>query len=100
MFLMQGTGLSEIQQAVCDRFVYIPQYGPGTASLNVTVAASIVLHRFAVWAGFCERNRCGAKFVVGEKPQRTTRRGRGLLAHLDAAFASPCGDNMQGESGD
>ena len=31
---------------MCDFFVYIPQYGGGTASLNVTVAASIVLHHF------------------------------------------------------
>lgn len=31
---------------ICDFFVYIPQYGGGTASLNVTVAASIVLHHF------------------------------------------------------
>ncbi|KAH0992405.1 hypothetical protein GBA52_003888 [Prunus armeniaca] len=31
---------------ICDFFVYIPQYGGGTASLNVTVAASIVLHQF------------------------------------------------------
>lgn len=77
--LIQGTGLSDVQRAVCDRYIYIPQYGPGTASLNVTVAASIVLHQFAVWAGFTERSRCGAKFVVGDKPQRTTRRGGGGL---------------------
>ncbi len=32
---------------ICDFFVYIPQYGAGTGSLNVTVAASIVLHHFA-----------------------------------------------------
>ena len=32
---------------MCDFFVYIPQYGGGTASLNVTVAASIVLQHFA-----------------------------------------------------
>lgn len=43
----QGTGLSEKEMEICDFFVYIPQSGPGTASLNVTVAASIVLHQFA-----------------------------------------------------
>lgn len=39
-------GLSEKECEICDFFVYIPQYGGGTASLNVTVAASIVLHHF------------------------------------------------------
>ena len=48
--LMQGSGMNSAQMAICDDFVYIPQYGGGTASLNVTVAASIVLQRFALWA--------------------------------------------------
>ena len=47
----EGQGLSPKQLALCDGFVYIPQYGAGTASLNVAVAASIVLHHYAVWAG-------------------------------------------------
>ena len=33
------------------------QYGVGTASLNVAVAASIILHHFAHWAGYPERQR-------------------------------------------
>lgn len=33
------------------------QYGAGTASLNVAVAASIILHHFANWAGYPERQR-------------------------------------------
>ena len=46
-----------------------PQYGAGTASLNVTVAASIVLQHFAVWAQLPrERPREGAKFDVGSSP--------------------------------
>lgn len=44
--LLQGSGLSAKEYEICDFFVYIPQYGCGTASLNVTVAASIVLHHF------------------------------------------------------
>ncbi|KAF2311026.1 hypothetical protein GH714_019206 [Hevea brasiliensis] len=44
----EGTGLSAKECEICDFFVYIPQYGCGTASLNVTVAASIVLHHFGV----------------------------------------------------
>jgi hypothetical protein len=74
----QGQGLSPKQMRLCDAFVYIPQHGPGTASLNVTVAASIVLHHFATWARLPERGRDGAKFVVGERPQRVHGRGEGV----------------------
>lgn len=42
----EGTGLSKQQKAVCDGFVYIPQYGGGTASFNVYVATTIVLHHY------------------------------------------------------
>ncbi|PSC75588.1 family tRNA rRNA methyltransferase [Micractinium conductrix] len=71
----EGQGLNERQVALCDEFIYIPQYGPGTASLNVAVAASIVLHHFALWAGYEERAREGQKFVLGDRPQRTAARG-------------------------
>ncbi|KAG2488382.1 hypothetical protein HYH03_013069 [Edaphochlamys debaryana] len=71
----EGQGLSDKQMALCDGFVYIPQIGPGTASLNVAVAASIVLHHFACWAGYQERQREGYKFKVAERPLRTTARG-------------------------
>lgn len=70
----EGTGLSAKECEICDFFVYIPQYGCGTASLNVTVAASIVLHHFGVWAGFSERSRDGNKFVVAERPAKQGRR--------------------------
>lgn len=36
--------MSEHQKSYCDSFVYIPQYGVGTASLNVNVATCLVLH--------------------------------------------------------
>lgn len=39
----EGTGLTPAQRAVCDHYVYIPQYSAGTASLNVTVAGSIIM---------------------------------------------------------
>ncbi|KAL3828843.1 hypothetical protein ACJIZ3_017645 [Penstemon smallii] len=70
----EGTGLSAKECEICDFFIYIPQYGGGTASLNVTVAASIVLHHFAVWAGFPERTREGNKFVVAEKQANYMKR--------------------------
>lgn len=72
----QGAGLSEAQMRECDAFVYIPQYGCGTASLNVTVAASVVLHHFALWAGYPERSREGGKFDVAQRPLRTVPRGK------------------------
>ena len=64
----EGSGMSEKQISLCDDFVYIEQYGTGTASLNVTVAASIVMHHFAVWANYKEAPREGdrAKFLVAE----------------------------------
>ncbi|XAR54608.1 tRNA (guanosine(18)-2'-O)-methyltransferase [Bertholletia excelsa] len=70
----EGTGLSAKECEICDFFVYIPQYGCGTGSLNVTVAASIVLHHFGVWAGFSERTRDGNKFVVAERPLKQAGR--------------------------
>ncbi|KAL5541734.1 hypothetical protein UlMin_009444 [Ulmus minor] len=73
----EGTGLSAKELEICDFFVYIPQYGCGTASLNVTVAASIVLHHFGVWAGFSERSRDGNKFIVAEKPVNQGKRNYG-----------------------
>lgn len=66
----EGDGLCDAHKALCDHFVYIPQYGNGTASLNVTVATSIVLHHFALWAGYPERGREAGrdKFVVEAPP--------------------------------
>ncbi|RVX22273.1 tRNA (guanosine(18)-2'-O)-methyltransferase [Vitis vinifera] len=57
----EGTGLSVKECEICDFFVYIPQYGGGTASLNVTVAASIVLHHFGVARVFL----CSIPVLVG-----------------------------------
>jgi len=48
--------------AVCDSFVYIPQYTEKTASLNVAIAGSIIFHHFALWAGYKEQKRVGFKF--------------------------------------
>lgn len=81
----EGQGLSERQMKLCDSFVYIPQYGAGTASLNVAVAASIVLHHYAVWSGHPERSRHGYKYDVAERPQRTT--ARGVVPLSDAELA-------------
>ena len=44
----EGAGMNAPQLAVCDKFIYIPQYGGGTASLNVSNACAIVLQYFAL----------------------------------------------------
>jgi tRNA G18 (ribose-2'-O)-methylase SpoU len=46
----EGSGLNSTQIAMCDHFVYIPQYTDKTASLNVAIAGSIIFHHFAMWA--------------------------------------------------
>eukprot|EP00466_Bigelowiella_natans_P011143 jgi/Bigna1/53317/estExt_Genewise1Plus.C_180016 len=66
MFGNEGSGMNAKALKACDRFIYIPQHGHGTASLNVSVAASIILHHFAVWACYHETGREGYKFVVDE----------------------------------
>lgn len=44
LFLLgnEGSGLNSTQIAMCDHFVYIPQYTDKTASLNVAIAGSII----------------------------------------------------------
>ncbi|KAI9030232.1 Alpha/beta knot methyltransferase [Hyaloraphidium curvatum] len=77
----EGCGLRPDEVAACDGLVYVPQYGAGTASLNVVVAAGIVLHHFAVWSGREERGREGGKFDVGGEADEGERRkgGKGVL---------------------
>jgi tRNA(Leu) C34 or U34 (ribose-2'-O)-methylase TrmL len=64
IFGNEGTGLNEKAYAVCDQLTYIRQVGNGTASLNVAVAASIVLHHFCSFAGYEETRREGVKYVL------------------------------------
>jgi tRNA G18 (ribose-2'-O)-methylase SpoU len=45
----EGNGLSEKQYLISDGFIYIPQYGKGIESLNVSVASSIVLYKYFQW---------------------------------------------------
>ena len=45
----EGSGMTKKQMSICDSFVRISQHGGGTASLNVSVAAGVVLHRFFHW---------------------------------------------------
>ena len=45
----EGQGIHPKHLQECQALVRIPQHGVGTASLNVNVAASIVLYRFHQW---------------------------------------------------
>lgn len=67
----EGDGMHDSEKALCDHFVYIPHHGNGTASLNVTVASSIIFHHFSTWAGYPERVREGQKFVVSQPATKT-----------------------------
>eukprot|EP00744_Colponema_vietnamica_P015830 GILI01022197.1.p1 GENE.GILI01022197.1~~GILI01022197.1.p1 ORF type:complete len:232 (+),score=30.27 GILI01022197.1:37-696(+) len=72
----EGYGLTDKQMELCDQFVYIPQYSDGTASLNVTVATSIIMHHFAVWGKYSEYERSGYKFVVHDVDKRVAFENR------------------------
>jgi len=71
----EGSGLSSHVLPHLDRLVYIRQSGHGTASLNVSTAAGIVLYAFQQWADYPEQGRqeddtgeAGlAKYVVDEE---------------------------------
>ena len=51
----EGDGIMEPLKAICDYFIYIPQYTNKTASLNVSIAGSIILLHFARWAGYSQQ---------------------------------------------
>ena len=40
----EGSGLSSKQKDLCDALVFIPQFGSGTASLNVAVATGLAMY--------------------------------------------------------
>jgi len=85
----EGDGLSAAQAAACDPpLVYIPQHGPGTASLNVAVAAGVALAFHAAWARLPERARdpgAPGKFLVADRPARRAPRGIACSAEEVAA---------------
>ena len=61
----EGTGLSDTQKRACDGYVIIPQYGKASASLNVHIAACIVLYRYVAWAS--ARTDTGSADDAGDK---------------------------------
>ena len=54
----EGSGMNSKQIAACDFFIKISQYGDGTASLNVNVAANIVMHHFHEWVQHKKNSKC------------------------------------------
>ncbi|CAD7926848.1 unnamed protein product [Amoebophrya sp. A25] len=69
----EGAGMSVQQLRICDFLVHIPQYSAATASLNVAVAGSIVLHHFALFARFQPHTICGEKFEVAAPRSKVER---------------------------
>lgn len=47
----EGDGMNQKQTRNCDQFVFIPQYGNGTASLNVHVATSLIMYHYHRFSG-------------------------------------------------
>ncbi|SCM00574.1 RNA methyltransferase, putative [Plasmodium chabaudi chabaudi] len=70
LFGNEGTGISEQIINMCDKIIYIPQYGNGTASLNVSVSCAIILQNFAVWANYIEVKIKGNKFIIQEQENK------------------------------
>jgi len=58
-FLMgnEGDGIHPKLLKSCGALVKLSQYGVGTASLNVYVAASIVMYKFHMWQRQCSSDR-------------------------------------------
>jgi tRNA G18 (ribose-2'-O)-methylase SpoU len=65
----EGSGMTDKAKSVCDSFVYIPHYGNGIGSLNVAVAASIILQHFGAYAGFAETEWEGEKMKIDKEKQ-------------------------------
>ncbi len=63
----EGEGLSRKQIRMCDELVFIPQFGTAV-SLNVNVAAGIVLHHFATWAKFPQTHLSQHQFDADRLP--------------------------------
>jgi tRNA G18 (ribose-2'-O)-methylase SpoU len=54
----EGQGILPKYLKECSALIRIPQYGAGTASLNVNVATNIILHRFSLWKRRHALTRC------------------------------------------
>ncbi|CDU16746.1 RNA methyltransferase [Plasmodium yoelii] len=70
LFGNEGTGISDQIIKMCDKIIYIPQYGNGIASLNVSVSCAIILQTFAVWANYIEVDIKGNKFIIQERQNK------------------------------
>ena len=91
----EGAGLHPNHAKECDHLVYIPQYGSGTASLNVCVAVGIGLHYLSSRLGLPEAAREGEKFIVAPPP-RTSKRGPTTALDLEK-HAARAAKRMGGE---
>lgn len=68
----EGTGLNERQKHLSDWLVYIPQYGDGTASLNVYIATTLVMNQYSQWldsrkTALCDYSSTTERIGYGQK---------------------------------
>jgi tRNA(Leu) C34 or U34 (ribose-2'-O)-methylase TrmL len=97
----EALGLSEQQKDLCDGFLYVPQYGNGTASLNVAAATAIALHEAATWRGAREAPREAArdKFEVAPPLRRGEVSAEQREALREARARAKGGGGGGGEGG-
>lgn len=92
----EALGLSASQKALCDSFVYVPQHGNGTASLNVASCVAICLHHFATWAQFPELPREEGKDKYRVVQRWTGEHSPAQLAVRDARAAARAAEGAGG----
>ena len=63
----EGQGIQPAHLRNCNALIRIPQYGVGTASMNVNVATNIVLYRFQNWRRTILRRNHDAEHLVGQE---------------------------------
>lgn len=91
----EGDGMHPSMKAICDYFVYIPQYTNKTASLNVAIAGSIVLAEFAKFAGYSQVGVHGEKFRAPEQDELDRKEKE---AHWQGLKKRKAEENSQNDS--
>lgn len=66
----EGEGMNETQKKICDKFIFVPQYGHATASLNVFVATGMVMHHHFMQHQAAQQSNYIT--TLGEKAKITT----------------------------
>jgi tRNA C32,U32 (ribose-2'-O)-methylase TrmJ len=83
LFFATGDGLNEKARLACDVFIKIKQFAPRIESLNVAVAAGIVLYSWALWANLSEARLEGQKYVVDQDVSLLIGTYTSKMGHVD-----------------